>query len=470
MSELPATWLAVTLGDVINYADNVTVEPQDMEPSALLIELEDIERHTSKLLDRQTVEARSPKSSKNRFLKGQVLYGKLRPYLNKVIRADQDGYCSGEIIAISPGLLDRDYLFYALKSPEFLGYVEAVSHGMRMPRLGSQQAKAARFILPPLAEQTRIALKLDELLAQVESVKSRIDSIPALLKRFRQSVLAAAVSGRLTEEWRADNSTCTSHTQLSNLQTGKNTPPGGSSLPISWALKNASEVCGFITKGTTPPKEKMSANPNEVPYIKVYNLTFTGALDFSVDPTFVDADTHSIYLKRSIVKPGDVLMNIVGPPLGKVSIVPDTYPEWNINQAIARFRAGDGISSGYLALCLRTESVLTHAISRAKATAGQFNLTLEICRDLPIPVPPEAEQTEIVRRVEQVFAFADQLEAKVASAKSRIDHLTQSILGKAFRGKLVPQVSDDEPATELLARIQAQRAAAPKANRGRNNI
>ena len=84
-----------------------------------------------------------------------------------------------------------------------------------------------------------------------------------------------------------------------------------------------------------------------------------------------------------------------------------------------------------------------------------------------IPLPSKCEQTEIVRRVEQLFAFADRLEAKVASAKSRIDHLTQSTLAKAFRGELVPQAPNDEPASVLLARIKAQRAAAPKAKRGR---
>ncbi|SIQ10669.1 type I restriction enzyme, S subunit [Pseudomonas flexibilis] len=85
----------------------------------------------------------------------------------------------------------------------------------------------------------------------------------------------------------------------------------------------------------------------------------------------------------------------------------------------------------------------------------------------PALLPPLAEQTEIVRRVEQLFAFADQLEAKVATAQARIDRLTQSILAKAFRGELVPQDPNDEPASVLLERIQAQRAAAPKARRGR---
>lgn len=357
---------------------------------------------------------------------------------------------------------NKAFLKYAIETSIDAFY--AKSHGMGMVHITKGKFQNHLVPLPPLAEQTRIAQKLDELLAQVDTLKARIDGIPELLKRFRQSVLAAAVSGRLTEEWRTIN--CKSNTQLTSPQTDKSVAERASSLPAGWSLKNAGDICGFITKGTTPGKEKMTAGQGDVPYIKVYNLTFSGVLDFSVDPTFIDADTHAIELKRSIVKPGDVLMNIVGPPLGKVSVVPATYPEWNINQAIARFRAGNEITSEYLALCLRTEKVLNHAISRAKATAGQFNLTLEICRELPIPVPPTIEQTEIVRRVEQLFAFADQLEAKVKTAQARVDQLTQSILAKAFRGELVPQDPNDEPASVLLERIKAQRAAEPKAKRG----
>ena len=98
---------------------------------------------------------------------------------------------------------------------------------------------------------------------------------------------------------------------------------------------------------------------------------------------------------------------------------------------------------------------------------NQQALNKKSVQSLPFPLPPHAEQSEIVRRVEQLFAFADQLEAKVAAAKSRIDHLTQSILAKTFRGELVPQDPNDEPASVLLERIKAQRAAAPKAKRGR---
>lgn len=104
------------------------------------------------------------------------------------------------------------------------------------------------------------------------------------------------------------------------------------------------------------------------------------------------------------------------------------------------------------------------------ATSGSSAQQAIYIRDVKsysLGLPSLEEQTEIVRRVEQLFAFADQLEAKVASAKSRIDHLTQSILAKAFRGELVPQDPNDDPASVLLERIQTQRAAAPKAKRGR---
>ncbi len=106
-------------------------------------------------------------------------------------------------------------------------------------------------------------------------------------------------------------------------------------------------------------------------------------------------------------------------------------------------------------------------IDVAKSTTGLHTLSISKVSALELPQPHKLEQTEIVRRVEQLFAFADQLEARVKAAQTRIDRLTQSILAKAFRGELVPQDPNDEPASQLLERIKAQRAAAPKAKRKR---
>ena len=173
-----------------------------------------------------------------------------------------------------------------------------------------------------------------------------------------------------------------------------------------------------------------------MPFIKVYNLTFAGKLDLSYKPVFVSRQTHEKDLARSIVRSGDILINIVGPPLGQVSIVPSTTSEANINQAIARFRAIYPDTRDFISICLMTQKVIGWAVTRAKTTAGQSNLTLELCRDLPIPLPPLAEQARIVAEVERQLSVVEELETVVTVNQNRANSLRQSILKNAFHGAL----------------------------------
>src|SRR5690606_21001770 len=145
------------------------------------------------------------------------------------------------------------------------------------------------------------------------------------------------------------------------------------------------------------------ADFGDIPFIKVYNLTFDGSLDFSNKPTFVSHETHSKLLKRSKIYPGDVLTNIVGPPLGKVSIVPKIFPEWNMNQAIVAFRPISRIlNNRFLAIILLGDNLTTQRLNKtAKATAGQFNLNVSTCRTIELPIPPISQQEAIVREVER---------------------------------------------------------------------
>ena len=356
------------------------------------------------------------------------------------------------VAVLKPKSSDPRYLSYALEAPALQKYLQDNAKGTAQKGIYLKALAGVEIPIAPEAEQKRIADKLDTVLTRVDAVNTRLARVAPLLKRFRQSVLAAATSGRLTEDW---------HLQKSGVRTD-----GLWSVPDGWKWVRAEELCEFITKGTTPPKEAMFEGEGEIPYIKVYNLKFDGTLDFTIAPTYITKRVHEGDLKRSRCLPNDVLMNIVGPPLGKVSVVPDSFAEWNINQAIARFRPV-GVQPAYLSICLRTPALIAHAVSRAKATAGQFNLTLEICRDLPIALPNADEQTEIVRRVETLFAFADRLEARLAQAQTAATRLTPALLAKAFRGELVPQDPNDEPAAELLRRLQAERATVPKASAGR---
>ena len=205
ISDLPTTWLSLKLGDVVAYGKTEKVEPEEIAPDTWVLELEDLEKDTTKVLQHLTFAERQSKSTKNKFNAGDVLYGKLRPYLNKVTFADRPGVCTTEIVPIKPNeAVHGRYLFHWLRHPAFLTYVTEVSHGVNMPRLGTDAGRDAPFVLAPKAEQKRVADKLDTVLTRVDAVNTRLARVAPLLKRFRQSVLAAATSGRLTEDWRLD--------------------------------------------------------------------------------------------------------------------------------------------------------------------------------------------------------------------------------------------------------------------------
>jgi type I restriction enzyme, S subunit len=438
-SDLPSSWLHTQLGQVVNYGRTTKVEPSDIPGDAWVLELEDIEKDSSRLLHRMTFAQRQSKSTKNRFQAGDVLYGKLRPYLNKVVIADQPGYCTTEIVPISTRLLDNRFFFYWLKHPTFLKYVEAESHGLNMPRLGTEAGNAAPFVLAPREEQTRIADQLDTLLAKINACHHRLNSIPALLKRFRQAILDAATTGHLTKDWRN----------------------GGIE---KWELLRASDVCSKVQSGGTP---KEGFTNQGVPFLKVYNIV-NQRIDFDYKPQYILNEIHAGSMSKSQTRPGDVLMNIVGPPLGKVAIVPDEYPMWNINQALTLFRPSDRITTDWLYYILCSGTNIADIVHETRGSAGQVNISLSQCRNFMFPVPPVAEQVEIVRRVDVLFKLADRIDARYTTALVKAQHLHSLVLTKAFRGELLPQNPNDEPAKALLERLadaNSKRDAALKPTR-----
>jgi len=381
----------------------------------------------------------------------------------------------------------------------FLNAINAETSSITVKHLSSKTVEDIPLPLPPLSEQQRIVTKIEELFSELDKGVENLRTAQQQLKVYRQALLKHAFEGKLTADWRAQNPDKLESAEAllariqqerearyqqqlqdwdANGKTGSKPKAPRAlpslteaelaelpELPRGWVYVKAEAICDFITKGTTPSKELLSDGRGEIPFIKVYNLTKTGALDFTIAPTFVSRETHNGFLGRSKVFPGDVLMNIVGPPLGKVSVVPDHHPEWNINQAIAIFRS-DLIKSKVLAAFLASETTVRRTMRKSKATAGQFNLTLEICREIVVPVCCISEQLELAQELEEKSSILDQLEQTITHSLQQADALRQSILKKAFSGQLAPQDPNDEPASVLLERIRAERAAQPKA-RGR---
>ncbi|WEN40835.1 Type-1 restriction enzyme EcoKI specificity protein [Thauera sp. GDN1] len=471
--------------------------------------MDHVEAHTTKIIG--SVPAREMKSNAARFYAGDVLYGRLRPYLNKIAQPKSDGLASAEFIVFPENeLIKSSFLKYRLNARDFVRFANHLNEGDR-PRVSFEQIGDFDLLIPPAPEQGRITNKLEELFSELDKGVETLRTAQQQLKVYRQALLKHAFEGKLTAEWRARNPDKleSAEAPLARIQqkrearyqqqlaeweeaqqaweaagrTGskpakpkepKALPPLTAEelaelpeLPEGWVYVKAEAISDFITKGTTPGKELLFDGTGEIPFIKVYNLTKTGTLDFTVSPTFVSQDTHNGFLARSKVYPGDVLMNIVGPPLGKVSIVPETYPEWNINQAIAIYRS-ELIQNKLLAAFLSSEINVRRMMSKSKATAGQFNLTLEICRDTIIPLCGAKEQEQLSRLLDEKLSNLEQLEKTIANSMQQAEALRQSILKKAFSGQLVPQNPDDEPASALLERIRAERAAQPPtARRGR---
>lgn len=471
--KLPEGWVDTQLGNIVDYGKATKRVLSDVNDDTWVLELEDIEKESSKLLSTIRASERPFKSTKNSFKRGDVLYGKLRPYLNKIIIAKEDGVCTTEIIPLcaEPSCCNK-YIFYWLKSSTFQGYVNDVSYGVNMPRLGTADGLKAPLRLAPLAEQKIIAEKLDTLLAQIDSTKARLEQIPQILKRFRQAVLAAAVSGNLTAEWRMNNNSNIVEEEIEKVKNkliakkiikkdliysklDRKYP-----IPSDWLYVKLQSIATKITDGEhkTPKREPagqllISARNIQDGYLKLSDVDYVGDAEFQKLRNRCDPDS------------GDVLISCSG-SIGRVCLV-DENSKYVMVRSVALIKLmQDFVINKYMMYLLQSPLLQKEIEENSKSTA-QANLFLGPIKNLGIPLPPVPEQAEIVRRVEQLFAYADTIEKQVNSALTRVNSLTQSILAKAFRGELTAQwraenpslISGENSAAALLEKIKAERAA-----------
>ena len=263
---------------------------------------------------------------------------------------------------------------------------------------------------PSFTEQKQISEKLDKLFDQIESIKKSTERIPELLKNFRQQILTYAVTGKLTEDWRKDK-------QLD-----------------AWRVELAKDCCVKVQSGGTPKGSKFETVG--IPFLKVYNIV-NNKIDFESEPQYVSEEIQNSQIKKSITYPGDVIMNIVGPPLNKVAIIPDTYKEWNLNQAITLFRPKEYLNNKYLYYFFCEGSSVNSVIDKTRGVVGQVNISLSQCRDFSISIPPIEEQLEIVKRIEVLFNILDDAERRYQVLCDKVDKLPQALLCKAFKGELI---------------------------------
>jgi type I restriction enzyme, S subunit len=419
------------------------LSPQD-HPGLPFVGLEHVEAHTMRLLG--TVPAEEMKSAGNAFEKGDVLYSRLRPYLNKVWKADRRGICSGEFIVI-PGndKVDPGWLSYRLNSLDFVQFANRLNEGDR-PRVDFSGISSFQTFLPSsLSNQKQVVDQIETQLSRLDAGVSGLRRAQANLKRYRAAVLKAACEGRLvpTEHSlaHADGHDYESGSELLNTilharktrwsRRGKYKEPVPvshvPSVPLGWACATVDQLADLVTDGDHNPPPRQEAG---VPHLTAKNIkNWSVVLEGS---TFIsEADAQRVF-SRYRPQARDLIVTCVG-TVGRTAIVPpDTYFSPDRNLAAVRVVEG-GIDVRYLNFAISAPDQQDR-IANASGSTAQPHLYLSDLKALPVALPPLAEQARIVAEVERRLSVVDQLEATITANLRRATRLRQSILAAAFSG------------------------------------
>ena len=380
-------WATAALGDVAAI-ERVGVDPKLIADGSLYVGLENI-RTGGGLVDVVPVGRGDLASTKFRFARAHVLFGKLRPYLAKVARPDFDGICSTDILPIRPGpALDRDYLAHFLLRPESVAWAASRSAGANLPRLSPDSLTQMRVPLPPVDEQRRLAALLDRANELGAARGAALAELDALAESIFEGMFGADVETR------------------PNLR--------------------LESITSLITKGTTPTSVGYTFADRGIPFVRVQNLG-SGVVDWDGDILFIDSPTHEA-LSRSQIRAGDVLVSIAG-SIGRVATVPVQAPELNCNQAVAIIRPTERVLPEFLAHWLRGKSAQQQILG-AQVTGTISNLSLTQLRELRLFVPEMPVQREFARRL----AAVERVRARYRTSLAQLEALFATLQFRAFNG------------------------------------
>ncbi len=438
MSELPIGWAHTSLGE-ITVLRGEKLDPATV-PDTPFVGLEDIEPHTSRIL--KTGQGSDVKSSVARFSAGDVLYSRLRPYLNKVTIPDFDGVASAEVLVLQPtAATEAEFVRRRIMTREFLDFAALLDKGDR-PRVNFKEIAEFPIALPPLPEQQRIVAKVDGLTARTARARKELDRIPTLIARYKQRLLALAFSGDLTAGWRVAR----------GIKGSKQT-------------KLVSDLITDVVGGKNLRCVERPPEPHERGVVKVSAVTWGefNPLASKTLPTSFEPP------EKTRIRSGDFLISRANTLelVAAVVIVKETPGNLYLSDKVLRLELPDE-DKPWLLWFLRSPAGRSAIESRA--TGNQLsmrNLSQSGLRSIEMPWPIQSERAEIVRRIESAFSWLDRMAADHAAAARYLPKLDAAILAKAFRGELVPQDPNDEPASVLLEQLELRRQSLRDAAKGR---
>ncbi len=453
--KLPAGWVNTILNSIGSWSTGGTpsrkvssyfngdipwIKSGDLNDGLILqteetITIDGLENSSAKLLPKQTI--------------SMALYGATIGKLGILgIEAATNQACAN--CEANASFADHVFVFYYLWSQRQLLIEQG--QGGAQPNLTNAIVRNWPISLPPLAEQKRIVDVVEKLFVRVNNAKQRLGNAAKTMKRFRRSVLNASCTGKLTEDWRNKYFSTEERQSQELLRID---------LPKSWIVAKIHEFASKVGSGATPRGGKKSYKSTGIPLIRSQNIHFEGFNKKGL--AFIDK-TQAEALKSVEVRTNDVLLNITGASIGRVTLAPEEMDGGRVNQHVCIIRPEKIVLPAFLSYFL-TSPVMQNFIMKKQYGVTRQALTKGMILDFDIPIPPPDEQKEIIQRVEKLFTLTNKIKEHVKTATEKAEKLTQSILAKAFRGELVPTEAElakiqgrtYETAEQLLERIQEER-------------
>lgn len=244
--ELPKGWCWTTLGEISNYGTTINIQVENIEKNEWILELEDVEKETANIIQKLSKGERSVKGTRHKFNTGDILYSKLRTYLNKVLVATSEGYCTTEIMPLNTyGIMSNEYVCHVLRSPFFLDYTLQCGYGVKMPRLSTTDACNGFIPLPPLKEQIRIVEEIRRWFALIDIIESGKDDLQETIKQTKSKILNLAIHGKLVPQDPNDEPATELLKRINPKAENTCDTPHYRNLPKGWAVCRLEDIVEY---------------------------------------------------------------------------------------------------------------------------------------------------------------------------------------------------------------------------------
>ena len=439
--DVPNNWEWVRLGTICPYGDNKAISPDLINESSWILDLEDIEKDTGIIKHYATKLERNSVSNKYAFTSGQLLYSKLRPYLNKVVIAKKDGYCTTEILPLMfYGNISAQYIQMFIMSPTFLAYVNMISYGVKMPRLGTTDGKNAIIAIPPINEQLRIRKQFDAIVTLLSKIERYSKSLHNNVSAAKSKILNLAIRGRLVpqdpndepasvllERIRAEKEELIKQGKIKRDKKESVIFKGednsyyekiGNSvtciddelpfeIPNNWAWSRLQSICEPITDGT---HQTPIYSDSGYIFLSAKNVT-TGSIDWN-NVMYIPDSLHNELYSRIAPRKGDILLAKNG-TTGVAAIV-DRDCEFDIYVTLALIRTVNHLISPHYLLKAIGSTTVQSFFKGALIGIGVPNLHLIQIRQALIPIPPLAEQVRLANETKKIFDILSNIEKSLS--------------------------------------------------------